>query len=252
VSSYYSFISEKEDLQGTPTAPYVDKDGCFITSYPPTGEYIRDLYDAASSTSDNPWCISDHDRHTREIQAVKCHSIFAQDHTHEVTKNYFAKKKLGAEALWDVSTETGEIASAVLVPSTKTAHFSHAANRLSKREDFSPRAMYSDTWPCKADYWSDLLGENIKGRLGLFHFIQRITRTLRKKHIDYHRSINSLLNAVYFYNEEDYEALICALKDGSLSGSNTKYTDDDISDIKGTKEGDSTTPMDEIVAERLV
>jgi len=67
--------------------------------------------------------------------------MFAQDHTHEVTKNYFQKKRLGAMALWDVATETGEIAAAVLVPSTKTIHFSHVAKQLSSRINFLPSAM---------------------------------------------------------------------------------------------------------------
>ena len=95
VQSYYSFIARKEgatnDLQ-----PHVEKDGCFVKAYPPTGDGTRDAYDAASSNTMTPWGVSDHDRHTRETQAVKCSLIFAQDHTHEVTKNYFQKKKLGA------------------------------------------------------------------------------------------------------------------------------------------------------------
>jgi hypothetical protein len=32
-----------------------------------------------------------------------------------VTKNYYRKRQIGAHALWDVATETGEIATAVLV-----------------------------------------------------------------------------------------------------------------------------------------
>jgi hypothetical protein len=135
--------------------------------------------------------------------------------------------------MWDVSTETGEIACAVLVPSTKTADFSHAAQQLCRRGSFHPKAMYSDTWPCKADYWSRVLGKNIEGRLGLFHFIQRIMRTLRKKHVDYFRAINGLLHAVYFYNAQDYERLLAALRAGTVGG--TKYNDDDISYMKSTK-----------------
>jgi hypothetical protein len=107
---------------------------------------------------------------------------------------------------------------------TKTIDFSHAAIQMSKRQGFKPRAMYSDTWPCKADYWTLIIGNNIQGRLGLFHFIQRILRTLRKRHIDYFNAMTSLLNAVYSYNKSDYEALLQALKEGSLS--NKKHTND--------------------------
>jgi hypothetical protein len=212
-SSYYSYIKEKDLVkEGEPTMPYVDKDGSYLTCYPPLGDTIRDMYDEACSTNHNPWAISDHDRHTREIQGVGTDAVFAQDHTHEVTKNYFNKKNLNAEALWDVATESGQIACAVLVPSTKTIHFSHAARQLANRDTFKPRAMYSDTWPCKSDYWSLLIGNNIQGRLGLFHFVQRIMCTLRKSHVDYFQCINSLLDAVYFYNQDDYESLLRALK----------------------------------------
>jgi len=82
---------------------------------PPLGDTIREAYDVATSSSKNPWCISDHDRHIREIQSVTGSSkgMFAQDHTFQVTKNY--QSKLGAVAAWDVATDAGEIATAALV-----------------------------------------------------------------------------------------------------------------------------------------
>jgi hypothetical protein len=229
VSSYYSFY---DGTSGT-LEDYIEKNGEYLKSFPPLGYTIRDIYDEATNNPHNPWHVSDHDRHTREIQGVRCTSLFAQDHTHEVTKNYFNKKRLGAFALWDVSTETGEIATAVLVKSTKTVDFSHAAQQLVKRPGFAPSGLYSDTWPCKSDYWALLLGSHIQGRLGLFHFIQRITRTLRKRHVDYFRAITSLLEAVYSYQEDDYEALLKCLKNGSFRG--IHYSDDDISYMKSTK-----------------
>jgi len=246
-ASYYSEMASERNrkvndtlndtLNDTMTtiSPYIEKDGAYIRYFPPLGDMIRDLYDEACSTSNNPWGISDHDRHTREIQGVRCNLVFAQDHTHEVTKNYLYKKKLGIDGLWDVATETGEIACAVLVPSTKTSDFSHAAKQLSLRDHFNPKAMYSDTWPCKSSYWSSLLGHEVKGRLGLFHYIQRITRTLRKQHFEYHKSIASLLEAVYYYNDSDHNKLLGALKNGTLSSTGTKFTDDDISEMKGTR-----------------
>jgi hypothetical protein len=42
----------------------------------------------------------------------------AVDHTFQALKNY--QYKLGAVALWGTATDTGEIASSVLVPTTKT------------------------------------------------------------------------------------------------------------------------------------
>jgi len=161
--------------------------------------------------------------------------IFAQDHTHQVTKNYYEKKGLNATALWDVATETGEIAAAVLVPTTKTIHYAHAAAQLVRREAFKPAAMHSDTWPSKSDFWDLLFQKKLQGRLGLFHFIQRITRTLKKNHTDHFVAINALLTCIYQYNEQDYENLLRTLKEGSLSGSGKKYTDDDIAELKRSK-----------------
>jgi hypothetical protein len=201
--------------------------------YPPSGDAIRDAYDEASNSYNNPWKLSDHMRHTREMQAVQCHRLYAEDHTHQMTKNYFRRKTIGALALWDVATETGEIATAVLVPSTKTQDLSHAAMSLAKRPNFAPKAMYSDRWPVKMDYWERVFGHQIEGRLGLFHFTQRIVKTLRKRHIDYFLAINSLLNCIYFYNEDDHEALLTCLKNGSLNGK--LFTDDDIAELKSTR-----------------
>jgi len=232
VESFYSSYKARKESTGGAPQTYVQKDGDYIKAYPPLGDGIRDAYDTACSNQWTPWRISDHDRHTREIQSVKCGLIFAQDHTHEVTKNYFQKKKLGSTALWDVSTETGEIASAVLVPTTKTIHFAHAAAALTRREAFSPSAMYSDTWPVKSDFWNLLFNSKIEGRLGLFHYIQRITKTLKQKHTDHFTATNSLLNCIYHYNVQDYENLLRALKEGTLS---TKYSEEEIQELRATK-----------------
>lgn len=230
VKNYYSYHSYRRKEGGT--LPYVGKDGDYIRAYPPHGDAICNTYDTACSNVNTPWAVSNKDRHTCEIQSVGCRLVFAQDHTHEVTKNCFEKKRMGATALWDVATETGEIASAVLVPTTKTIHFAHAATSLTRREAFNPSAMYSDTWPSMSEFWDVLFNKSLQQRLGLFHFVQRITRTLKKKHVDHFAAINSLLNCIYHYNIEDYENLLWALKDGTLS---TKHSDDDILDLKATK-----------------
>ena len=233
VSSYYSYFKEKKQQHGSVAPkPYVQKDGVFIKTFPPTGETIRELFDDSFNNTNTAWGISDHDRHTREIQSVSCEFTMAQDHTFDVLHNYHQKKVLGAAALWDVATETGEIATAVLVPSTKTIHFAHAARQLAGRECFNPKVMYSDTYPNKSDFWP-LLFDNIEGRLGLFHYIQRITRTLQKKHVDYFEAITLLLDAVYSYHSEDFEGVISALKKGHLG--RKPHSDQDIAELRGTR-----------------
>jgi hypothetical protein len=196
---------------------------------------IRDVYNDASALNKNLWHVSDNERHTREIQSVKCNSdtgIIAQDHTFSIVKNYPAT--LGATACWDVATSTGEIACAVLVPTTKTIHLSHAAMQLAKRDGFSPKALYSDTWPNKKEYWESLF-PGIEGRLGLFHYEKRIISTLRKKHIDYMDALTDLLSALYVYCPQDYERLLTALKEGTLSQSGKKYTSEEVAALRGTK-----------------
>jgi len=229
IKGYYSLASTKR--KESATKPYIEKDGSFIRQYPPLGDTIRDLYNTAASSTTNRWRLSDFERNTREMQGVNCDGgIFAQDHTFEPIKNYL--KGVGAKAAWDAATQTGEIASAVLVPSTKTMHFAHAAQSLLRRPHFKPKVMYSDTWPNKEEYWEPL---GVEGRLGLFHYQKRIISTLRKNHVDYFDAITDLLAALYAYHPEDYARLLSALKDGSLSKKGTKYTSSDITAMKGTR-----------------
>jgi len=229
IKSYYSMAMTKYK-EGVTTKPYVEKDGTFVRQCPPLGDTLRDLYNAAASSVTNRWGIGDFERHTREIQGVKCDGIFAQDHTFEPIKNYL--KGVGAKAVWDAATQTGEIASAVLVPSTKTEDFAHAAQSLMKRSQFNPQVMYSDTWPNKSEYWQAL---GVEGRLGLFHYQKRIVSTLRKTHVDYFQAITDLLAAIYAYHPEDYDKLLLALKDGSLSKKGIKYSSSDITAMKETR-----------------
>jgi len=231
VKSYYSYLS----LHGANenVLKYIEKDGECIKTYPPQGDKIRDMFDQAASSKDNEWGISDHDRHTREVQSVQCKGgIFAQDHTFEVVKNY--PKKLGAKALWDVATDTGEIACAILVPSCHTKEFSHAARALVSRKDFTPQVMYSDTWPNKDVFWQVLV-PGLIGRLGLFHFQKRILSTPRKKHINFTDAMSQLLFALYDYCPDDYEKLLLALKEGSLSTKKKMYSATDIEYMQETR-----------------
>ena len=231
IKGYFSLAKQKKGTTTT-TMNYVEKDGEFIRSYPPMGDTIRDLFDAAASSAKNPWCLSDHDRHIREIQSVKCTGIFAQDHTFQVVKNY--RKSLGATAAWDVATDTGEIASAVLVKSTKTEDFGHAAQQMTRRSNWSAKVKYSDTWPNKKEHWYHII-PGVQGRLGLFHYQKRIISTLRKKHVDYFDAVTDLLTSLYVYCHDNYEKPLAALKSGGIFRNGRKYSSDEIADTKRTR-----------------
>jgi hypothetical protein len=215
-SEYLSFWKAYQLATGDTRPPplYPEKDGVFITAWPPTGDAIRDVFDVACSSCLTSYGVSDHDRCTREIQSVGTNLSFAQDHTHDMVKNY--QGNIGAFAAWDCCTETGEIASVVLVKSTKTEDYAHAAESLARRPNFKPKTMYSDTWPHKEKFWKLIFGPGFEGRLGLFHFQQRILRTLRQGHVDYHRAIRDLCHAIYEWEEDSYDALLEALKDGKM------------------------------------
>ena len=234
LTSYLSFC----DSTHQKAQDYPKKDGEWLTRFPPLGETIRKAYLEASMSTWNPWRTSDKERHTREIQAVQCQICFAQDHTHQVVKNY--PKRLQAEALWDICNEHGEVALAILVRSTETKHFAHALIQLTKRPNFKPSIMYSDTWPHKQSFWEELLrdknGRKLKGRLGLFHFIQRIVKTLRKNHIDFGHAIRDLLDALYDYDDRDFNKLVTALKDGTMSSTGEKLSDKEIVEMRQTKQ----------------
>ena len=94
--------------------------------------------------------------------------------------------------------------------------------------------MYSDTWPANLDFWN-LLFVGITGRLGLFHFIQRMLRTLRSNHCDFHQATADLLDAVYSYHAGDMEGLLTSLKTGMLPANGKKYTDDESAEMQDTK-----------------
>ncbi|KAL7571150.1 hypothetical protein ACA910_014752 [Epithemia clementina (nom. ined.)] len=158
--------------------------------------------------------ISNQDQCIWEIQSVGTSSISALDHTMEVAKNY--QKGLGAVAVWDCAMETGEIASAIIVGSTKICDLAHAAKCLARCPNFKPTAMYSDTWPNKDGFWKLLFGEAFQGRLGLFHYQQRIIKTLQQGHIDYRCAIKELCDCVYEWEEGTYQALLKAHKEGKM------------------------------------
>ena len=81
----------------------------------------------ASASDFNSIKLSDKMRHTREIQSVGCDVSSASDHTFQAIKNYMSALIFGALAIHTITVETGEIASAVIVPTAEARHFAHAA-----------------------------------------------------------------------------------------------------------------------------
>ncbi|KAL7573997.1 hypothetical protein ACA910_001998 [Epithemia clementina (nom. ined.)] len=78
--SYWCFYQasgikhEGVDSKSPPTYPKLD--GEYITTYPPTGDYLQDLLDTATMSNRTAYRISNHDQCIREIQSVGMFSMF--------------------------------------------------------------------------------------------------------------------------------------------------------------------------------
>ena len=102
LSCFTEFLSEWKSLKNVcevsiPVALYPELAGEYLTTFPPTGDSLRDLFDRASCSKANNYGVSDKHRCTLEIQSVTTSSMFAQDHTMEAAKNY--KKSIGVKAV---------------------------------------------------------------------------------------------------------------------------------------------------------
>lgn len=94
--------------------------GCAI--HGPDGKALQTQYKDASNSVLTYAGISDKHRYEHEIQSVGCNLTCASKHAFSVIKNYPAGK--GMEAVFDMTVETGEIATAVVVPSISTTDYS--------------------------------------------------------------------------------------------------------------------------------
>jgi hypothetical protein len=79
-------------------------------------------------------------------------------------------------------TQTGEIAALGIVKSTAVSQVSHMLQAIiDKRPTFRPWIIYTDTWPCSGEFWMNIFGLLLIGRLGLFHLMKKILDTLNPR-----------------------------------------------------------------------
>ena len=103
----------------------------------------------------------------------------------------------------NVGTETGELASPVIVPTTEGIHFAHAVEQFSLRKNVNPKIHVTDNWPVNEDLFRIIYGVGIILRLGIFHFIQRITNTLQKEHPDFGIACSELSECIFIEDPGD-------------------------------------------------
>jgi hypothetical protein len=93
----------------------------------------------------------------------------------------------------------------------------------------------TDTIPKGESFWKGLYGKDVDCQLGLFHFMHRIVDTLDPHSGIYWSCLVDLKDAVYTYDISDLRLLKSALMEGTLSRDGTKYTDDEIEEMRRTK-----------------
>jgi hypothetical protein len=167
----------------------------------PSGEHLREVYEVASRSELSDTGVSDYDRHRREIQSVVCETSISVDHTFQALKNYPTSIRDKTEALFGISVETGKVACAIVVPTTAIKDAAHAVEQFVRRTNVRPKVISTDTWPSNTKFWKLMFGDSVVGQLGLWHFINRIYRTLRETHPDFGKA-NSVLQASIYRLDE--------------------------------------------------
>jgi hypothetical protein len=159
--------------------------------------------------------------------------MIALDWTFQVLKNI---RVPGLKACFTMNTDTGEIAAAAYVSNTSVSQINHLVNQLlAHRPKFWPKVVYTNTWPHNQKNWEKMLGLAIMGRLGLFHFMKRLTDTLNPHCGVYWKALSELWKSVYQYDKVDETSLIKKLKDDEFSTSGKKHTSEEIEDLRNSK-----------------
>ena len=228
VLDFYSQLNVFGDSgNGGMNLAYPSSDELSKGCLPPEGSKLWETYTEAQHSDHTISHISEFDRGRREIQGVGSSVSFVHDHTHETLKNY--GNIPGAKALWTTMVETGESTGVFVVGSTAIADYAHAAEQIARRPNMKPKGMWSDIYPNGMDFWR-LLWPAILGHLGLFHWLKRISSTLRQRHVDYKKALLALSMCVYAWHADDLNGVIQALLNGALGGH--KHSDHEITELR--------------------
>ena len=230
VSSFIALWSKNKGDNDT-VPPYLQQyeRSC---AFPPTGTDLRKWMTKADTSPLTDTGVSDYERHRREIISVPVKLAFAFDHCFATAKCY---KTADIKQTFNITNETGQVVLSIATEKTKTSEYAHAVEQMIRRPAFQPKIYYSDIFPSGDAFWKMMLGVGVLGRLGLFHFFQRIVRTLRDNHEYSVPAIRDLKQCIYMYDSEDLALLIKALKEGAMGNRNRKYNESEINEMMYTK-----------------
>jgi hypothetical protein len=233
-SSQYLRRLEDYLSRSGPSPPDYPKMEQVVRTFSPSGKDLRDLYFAAEKSALNPEGISNEDRYEREQQSVEIGELNAMDHTFGMLQNYILP---GGYAVFTWAKGTSETVAAAIVPSTAMEHAAHLIEQVVRKRNKGSKKLvnYTDTWPSNKEFYEMLLGPTFVGRLGLFHFMQRITDHLECKNPHYWKALVSLQQKIYRYWPGTEDALILALSSGTMAKDGQKYTSQEIRALKHSK-----------------
>lgn len=196
----------------------------WIGVYSPSPSDLRNMKDVAAKSKLVSTGVADKDRVRREMQAVGATTTVCNDHTYAFLKNYISDDVKNAKCGHTIGVDTGEIASVAIVPNEEQIHYAHQVEQFSRRLNVKPKVHVSDVCPKGTKLWKALF-DGVTCRLGWFHFLQRITKTLRIEHAQYNAAINCLQECLYWFDVADLEAVKQRLEDGiigTVKGENGK------------------------------
>jgi hypothetical protein len=108
------------------------------------------------------------------------------------------------------------VASVAIVESTEQKEYSHQAEQFCLRPNAKSKVHVLDTCPNGMGLWKKLL-KNTNCALGLFHFMNRILKTLRKEHKDFKAATASLQESIYYLDPGDLEKVEQCIRKGLLA-----------------------------------
>jgi len=223
-------------LSQSPKQDFLTNNQFISGVFPPSGKTLRELYKQAQQSPLTHYGYSHLERYERELQSVEVreNELVAIDWTFAVVKNFNLP---GAKAMFTMNKgSTKEIVTMAIVNSTSVSQISHLLTQSIKRRTyFQPRALYSDTTPHNKAFWGLLFGQQLTVLLGLFHLLHRITDTIDPKCEKYWQAMVRLKECFYTYQESDLEALLKALKDGTINNQGIKMTEQEIVRLRESK-----------------
>ena len=121
---YYSISKSTGRLHG----PYVSLFEYCGKFYAPSGEQLYNMYHSAERSNLTYTGVSEYDRHRREMIGIGCDGLTAIDWTFSVCKNYNLREK-GAATCFTMNNDSGQVAGAFLVKSTKVCEIAHGVRQ---------------------------------------------------------------------------------------------------------------------------